>query len=100
MGRMGTPADIGNAVALLRSPDAGLITGQLIYADGGASLADTLLPLGFSQGRPEITWLTARKEPVTLRGCEPVCPQIVRPVKNPGVSRPLLSPEPPSQTSE
>jgi len=50
MGRMGTPADIGNAVALLCSPDAGWITGQLIYADGGASLADTLLPLEIQHG--------------------------------------------------
>ena len=50
MGRMGTPADIGNVVALLCSPDAGWITGQLIYADGGASLADTLLPLEVQRG--------------------------------------------------
>ena len=38
MGRLGTPADIGNAVSLLCSEDAGWITGQVIYADGGASL--------------------------------------------------------------
>ncbi len=38
MGRLGTPADIGNAVALLCSEDASWITGQVIYADGGASL--------------------------------------------------------------
>ena len=38
--------DIGNAVALLCSPDAGWITGQLIHADGGASLADTLTGAG------------------------------------------------------
>jgi NAD(P)-dependent dehydrogenase (short-subunit alcohol dehydrogenase family) len=50
MGRMGTPADIGNVVALLCSPDADWITGQLIYADGGASLADTLLPLEVQRG--------------------------------------------------
>ena len=50
MGRMGTPADIGNVVALLCSPDAGWITGQLIYADGGASLVDTLLPLEIQRG--------------------------------------------------
>jgi len=50
MGRMGTPADIGNAVALLCSPDAGWITGQLIHADGGASLADTLMPLEVQHG--------------------------------------------------
>lgn len=50
MGRMGTPADIGNAVALLCSADAGWITGQLIYADGGASLVDTLMPLEIQRG--------------------------------------------------
>jgi enoyl-[acyl-carrier protein] reductase III len=50
MGRMGTPADIGNAVSLLCSPDAAWITGQLLYADGGASLVDTLLPLEIQRG--------------------------------------------------
>ncbi len=50
MGRMGTPADIGNVVALLCSPDAGWITGQLIHADGGASLVDTLMPLEIQRG--------------------------------------------------
>ena len=50
MGRMGTPADIGNVVALLSSAEAGWITGQLIYADGGASLVDTLLPLEIQRG--------------------------------------------------
>jgi NAD(P)-dependent dehydrogenase (short-subunit alcohol dehydrogenase family) len=50
MGRMGTPADIGNVVALLCSSDAGWITGQLIHADGGASLVDTLLPLEIQRG--------------------------------------------------
>ena len=44
-GRMGTPADIGNAVVLLCSEQAGWITGQTIYADGGASLMDTVFPL-------------------------------------------------------
>src|SRR5437667_1136972 len=47
MGRLGTPADIGNAVALICSPDAGWITGQLIDVDGGASLMDAHLPLEF-----------------------------------------------------
>jgi NAD(P)-dependent dehydrogenase (short-subunit alcohol dehydrogenase family) len=45
MGRLGTPADVGNAVALLCSDDAAWITGQTIYVDGGASLMDTVLPL-------------------------------------------------------
>ena len=50
MGRMGTPADIGNVVGLLCSPEAAWITGQTIYADGGASLVDTLLPLEIQRG--------------------------------------------------
>jgi NAD(P)-dependent dehydrogenase (short-subunit alcohol dehydrogenase family) len=51
MRRLGTPADIGNVVALLCSEEAGWITGQLIEADGGASLVDAHLPLEF-QGIP------------------------------------------------
>lgn len=47
MGRLGTPADIGNAVALLCSEGAAWITGQLIDVDGGASLVDAHLPLEF-----------------------------------------------------
>ena len=47
MGRLGTPADIGNAVALLCSEEASWITGQLIDVDGGASLMDAHLPLEF-----------------------------------------------------
>ena len=50
MGRMGTPEDIGSAVALLCSPGAAWITGQLIHADGGASLVDTLMPLEIQRG--------------------------------------------------
>ena len=38
-GPAGTPADVGNVVALLCSDDAGWITGQVIPADGGASLS-------------------------------------------------------------
>jgi NAD(P)-dependent dehydrogenase (short-subunit alcohol dehydrogenase family) len=48
MGRLGTPADIGNVVALLCTDDAGWITGQTISADGGASLIDTMFPLDIS----------------------------------------------------
>ncbi len=47
MGRLGRPADIGNAVALICSQEAGWITGQLIEVDGGASLVDAHLPLEF-----------------------------------------------------
>ena len=50
MARLGTPADIGGAVALLCSPDAGWITGQCIAVDGGASLMDTVFPLEIQQG--------------------------------------------------
>lgn len=44
MGRLGTPGDIGNVVRLLCSEDAGWITGQVIYADGGASLMNPEVP--------------------------------------------------------
>jgi len=38
MGRLGTPADIGDVVVLFCSDKARWITGQVVYADGGASL--------------------------------------------------------------
>ena len=44
MGRLGTPADIGDVVSLFCSPQAGWITGQVIYADGGASLMNPEVP--------------------------------------------------------
>ena len=44
MGRLGTPADIGNVAALLCAEEAAWITGQTIYADGGASLLNAELP--------------------------------------------------------
>ena len=44
MGRLGTPADVGNVAGLLCSEDAGWITGQVIYADGGASLMNPEVP--------------------------------------------------------
>jgi len=37
-GRAGQPDDIAGAVAILVSPDAGWITGQLIEATGGARM--------------------------------------------------------------
>jgi NAD(P)-dependent dehydrogenase (short-subunit alcohol dehydrogenase family) len=49
MGRPGTPADIGGAVAALCSEDAAWITGQTIVADGGASLMSPEVPLAFQQ---------------------------------------------------
>jgi len=45
MGRPGTPADIGGAVAALSSEDAGWITGQTLAVDGGASLMSAEVPL-------------------------------------------------------
>jgi len=44
MRRLGTPEDIGNVVALFCSDEAGWITGQVIYADGGASLMNPEVP--------------------------------------------------------
>src|SRR5712691_4027698 len=52
MRRLGTPADVGNTVALLCSKEAGFITGQTIAVDGGASLMDPALPLPIQQ--PEL----------------------------------------------
>jgi NAD(P)-dependent dehydrogenase (short-subunit alcohol dehydrogenase family) len=44
MGRLGTPADIGDVVALFCAREARWITGQVIYADGGASLMNPEVP--------------------------------------------------------
>jgi enoyl-[acyl-carrier protein] reductase III len=44
MGRLATPADIGNVVTLLCRVEAAWITGQTIYADGGASLMNPEVP--------------------------------------------------------
>ncbi len=44
MGRLGTPEDVGDVVALFCSEQAGWITGQVIYADGGASLMNPEVP--------------------------------------------------------
>jgi|GEM_PF-5198712 len=46
----GTPADIGSAVVLFCSEEAGWITGQVIAVDGGASLMDTVFPLAIQSG--------------------------------------------------
>ncbi len=50
MGRLGTPADAGNVVALLCQPEAAWITGQLIVADGGASLMNPEMPPALQLG--------------------------------------------------
>src|SRR5947209_3537097 len=52
MGHLGTPADIGNAVALLCSDEASWITGQTLAVDGGASLLETIMPLDMQQAIP------------------------------------------------
>ena len=44
MGRLGTPEDVGNVVSLFCAKEAGWITGQVIYADGGASLMTPQVP--------------------------------------------------------
>ena len=50
MRRLGTPEDIGNAVAMLCMEEAGFITGQTIHVDGGASIMDTIFPLEIQRG--------------------------------------------------
>lgn len=53
MRRIATPADVGDAVTLLCSKEAGFITGQLIAVDGGASLMDAAIPLAMQQAEPQ-----------------------------------------------
>lgn len=53
MRRLGTPEDIGNVVALLCREEAGWITGQLIVADGGASLMNAEVPPALQLGWQE-----------------------------------------------
>lgn len=50
MNRMTTPGDVGNIVSLLCSEEAGFLTGQVIYADGGAQIALPDLPWPLQQG--------------------------------------------------
>ena len=50
MGRVGTPADIGNAVRLLCMDEANFITGQTLHVDGGASIMDSVFPLDIQRG--------------------------------------------------
>ncbi len=45
MRRMGTPADMGNAVAMLCTEKADFVTGQTIHVDGGGSIMDPVFPL-------------------------------------------------------
>ena len=50
MGRLGTPEDVGNVVELFCSKQADWITGQVIYADGGASLMNPEVPTEIQMG--------------------------------------------------
>ena len=50
MRRLTTPADVGNVVVLLCSEEAGFVTGQIIHADGGASVALSDFPLELQAG--------------------------------------------------
>jgi len=50
MGRLGTPEDIGNVVSLFCLPEAQWVTGQVIYADGGASLMNPEAPTEIQLG--------------------------------------------------
>ena len=50
VGRLTTPADVGDAVAMLCSEQVGFITGQTLYVDGGASLASPDFPMEFQKG--------------------------------------------------
>jgi enoyl-[acyl-carrier protein] reductase III len=50
MGRVGTPADVGNAVRLLCMDEASFITGQTLHVDGGASVMDPVFPLEIQRG--------------------------------------------------
>ncbi len=43
--RLGTPGDVGFAVAFLASPEAGFITGQTLIVDGGQVLPESLAAL-------------------------------------------------------
>lgn len=54
-GKTGDPVDIGNAVALFCSEQAGWITGQLIAVDGGARWMDAALPLEIQHAVPQAT---------------------------------------------
>jgi hypothetical protein len=54
MGRLGTAEDIGNVAALLCSDQASWITGQTIYAVGGASLMAPEAPPEIQFGYDEV----------------------------------------------
>ena len=61
--RAGTPADIAGVVAFLMSDDAGYVTGQVVSADGGATVVNTVRPSGGAGA-----WDTAAVDAVTYPG--------------------------------
>jgi NAD(P)-dependent dehydrogenase (short-subunit alcohol dehydrogenase family) len=50
IGRLATPADIGNAVVLFCMDEASFITGQTLHVDGGGSVMDPVFPLEIQRG--------------------------------------------------
>ena len=54
MGRLGTREDIGNAVGLLCSEEAGWITGQLIAGRWRSGIDECCSPSGDSTGGPTV----------------------------------------------
>lgn len=70
MRRLATPADIGNAVVLLCSEEAGFITGQTIHVDGGASIMDPVFPLAIQHPEPAPAAASARP-PVRVESIKP-----------------------------
>jgi enoyl-[acyl-carrier-protein] reductase (NADH) len=50
MRRPTTPADVGDAAALLCPEQAGFVTGQTLHVGGGASLASPDFPMEFQRG--------------------------------------------------
>src|SRR2546421_12457835 len=71
MGRLGTPSDVGKAVAMICSEEAGWITGQLIDVDGGAALGGGHLPPGL-QGRAKPQAAGGKERTGSPRGRVPV----------------------------
>lgn len=54
LGRLGTPADVAGAAVFFASDDAGYVTGQVLYLDGGRTCLNymTEFPFDMEQSRP------------------------------------------------